>query len=67
MFVQKTSNQDPDFINPVVGRLVAKLFEHRVNFRAPIGKSARKNATQAARENVRGAFGFYGSFLSKRN
>ena len=38
-------------------RLVAKLFEHRAKFRAPIGKCARKNATQAVRKNVRGAFG----------
>ena len=38
-------------------RLVAKLFEHRAKFRAPIGKCARKNATQAVRKNERGAFG----------
>ena len=38
-------------------RLVAKLFEHCAKFRAPIGKCARKNATQAVRKNVRGAFG----------
>ena len=38
-------------------RLVAKSFEQRVKFRAPIGKSARKNATSSSHENVRGAEG----------
>ena len=38
-------------------RLVAKLLDHRVKFRQPIAKSARKKATPSSNETVRSAEG----------